>query len=319
MGNKQNCNERKNMNLSIVIPHFNSPDYLERLLQSIVSENDTCQIIVVDDNSNMDLEKYKTVQSTYSGRVEFYSNDSGVKGAGAARNIGLKHITGDWLMFADSDDTFCPGWNDIVVSYENSDFDLVYFTPTTSIEREEAKGDRHEAYAGFVEDYLNNTKDGELLLRYFFIVPWSKLYRTSLIKEHNISFEEVMYSNDVMFSTMTGYYASRITAFRETIYSVTEKADSLIQNISEESWSIRHEVFCRKNLFLRKHLNRADYTLVTIKMGSFGRLVGAVQKHFGMKNYCKYVKMYFKYRVPVFRSMLFTVKRKIKRTFHKGK
>lgn len=304
------------MNLSIIIPHYNVPEYLDRLLGSIVTENNTCQIIVVDDRSTENLEKYGEVRRKYEGRVEFYSNDSINKGAGTSRNIGLGHATGDWILFADSDDTFCPGWNSIIQSYENTDYDLVYFNPSSTVEMEGAKGDRHLAYRGFVKSFLNNTVDGELLLRYFFIVPWSKLFRASLIREHNILFEEVLYSNDVMFSTLTGFYASQIGASMETIYSVTEKAGSLIQNPSEKSFCIRHEVFCRKNLFLRTHLNRRDYKLITIKMGSFGRLIGAVQKHYGLKNLIKYIKMYHKYNVPVFRSMIYTVKHKIQKTLH---
>lgn len=42
-------------NLSIIIPHYNTPDLLEKLIRSIPVDKDI-QIVVVDDNSSMGLE-----------------------------------------------------------------------------------------------------------------------------------------------------------------------------------------------------------------------------------------------------------------------
>jgi hypothetical protein len=47
----------------------------------------------------------------------------------------------------------------------------------------------------------------EINLRLLFSVPWAKLIKKDLIDRHNISFEEILASNDINFSVKTGYYA----------------------------------------------------------------------------------------------------------------
>ena len=76
--------------ISIIIPHYNTPALLKRLLDSIGFHEDV-QIIVIDDNSTKDISLYQAVQKEYqSDHTIFLKNDSGKKGAGAARNIGLE-------------------------------------------------------------------------------------------------------------------------------------------------------------------------------------------------------------------------------------
>ena len=48
-------------NLSIIIPHYNTPDLLEKLIKSIPHINDI-QIIVIDDNSISGVEKLSELQ-----------------------------------------------------------------------------------------------------------------------------------------------------------------------------------------------------------------------------------------------------------------
>lgn len=64
-----------NKNLSIIIPHYNTPDLLEKLINSIPHKNDI-QIIVIDDNSNQQLDKLYDIQKKYDNYIEFYKNTS---------------------------------------------------------------------------------------------------------------------------------------------------------------------------------------------------------------------------------------------------
>ena len=82
----------KNMkiNYSIIIPHRNSPLLLERCLKSIPQRPDL-EVIVVDDNSDI-AEK----PSTDRNDVRFIFLDAvQSKGAGKARNAGIKESQGD--------------------------------------------------------------------------------------------------------------------------------------------------------------------------------------------------------------------------------
>lgn len=86
---------------SIIIPHKNTITLLRRCVESIPKRNDV-QIIVIDDYSDIiSAEEWNQFQQVYS-HVELYLPEEG-KGAGYARNIGLKHAKGKWIIFADAD------------------------------------------------------------------------------------------------------------------------------------------------------------------------------------------------------------------------
>lgn len=86
---------------SIIIPHKDIPDLLMRCLRSIPVSEDI-QVIVVDDNSadaDTYLDKCPELSRPY---LEFVRTTKG-KGAGYARNVGLDHAKGKWLLFADAE------------------------------------------------------------------------------------------------------------------------------------------------------------------------------------------------------------------------
>ena len=113
------------MLFSIIIPHYDIPDLLMRCLKSIPVSEDI-QVIVVDDNSpdaDTYLERYPELLCPY---LEFIRTTKG-GGAGYARNIGLDHAKGEWLLFADADDFFVEDMYDIITSNSDSEADVIYF------------------------------------------------------------------------------------------------------------------------------------------------------------------------------------------------
>ena len=115
--------------ISIIIPHYNTPDSLLRLIKSIPLREDI-EILVVDDNSDIPLEEIRRILNPFP-YVQLFQNDSGKKGAGASRNIALQRAVGEWILFADADDFFVEGFYDKLIPFLESDFDIVYFPPTS--------------------------------------------------------------------------------------------------------------------------------------------------------------------------------------------
>ena len=89
--------------LSIIIPIYNSELYLKECLDSLVSQ--TCkefEVILVDDGStDCSVKLCDLYCSVYSNFRYFYQSN---EGPSAARNTGLKHVTGEFISFIDSDD-----------------------------------------------------------------------------------------------------------------------------------------------------------------------------------------------------------------------
>lgn len=235
-----------NILLSIIIPHYNSPEGLNRLLTSIPVRDDF-QIIVVDDHSNIDI---SSIVSLHKSAV-LINQDDGVKYAGAARNKGIVHASGDYILFADSDDYFVKGAFDILESYYKNNYDVVFFSPV-SINEDGSKSLRHLKYKKLVDDFLNCGKDNIL---YEFFVPWSKLISRSFLLSNNITFDEIIASNDVMASLKIGFYASSYHISNETIYCVVESSSSLTKQVSEQVVDSRFNVLCRYNDFICININ----------------------------------------------------------------
>lgn len=91
--------------VSIIIPTYNSSQWIERCLNSVVSAIDnTCEIIVVDDGSS---DMTMAIVEDYAGN---HRNSKirvvGIEhsGPGAARRAGVRVAKGQWITFVDSDD-----------------------------------------------------------------------------------------------------------------------------------------------------------------------------------------------------------------------
>ena len=88
------------VNYTFIIPHKDCLTLLKRCIASIPVRDDI-QIIVVDDHSNHEIQDFNSLPS----RIELFRLVD-YHGAGAARNEGLLHARGKWILFADCDDYY---------------------------------------------------------------------------------------------------------------------------------------------------------------------------------------------------------------------
>ena len=287
--------------VTVIIPHYNSPIFLERLLKSIPNRPDF-QVVVVDDNSTKDRNVLEACKTKYSApnRI-FLRNESGKNSAGTCRNIGIEHAEGEWLLFADADDVFTEEAETVLEKYLQSKYDIVFFTPTSFDYETGQKVKRHEDVAKLILNYLNKgTREAELRIRYFHVCPWSKLIRKSLVDEHHIQYDATMVSNDVMFSTKCGHYAKTIAATTEEIYCVTKTAGSLVTQTSEKNFDIRTNVLIDKYLFLKDNLSIEDCKLIRIDGLPGGRIYEMMKQYKSVKKLFTYIFLFYKKKVPVF-------------------
>lgn len=249
--------------ISIIIPHYESWNLLNTLLLSIPQKNNF-EVIVIDDHSNHNKRRIQKLKKQFPAFI-FEINDHGKKGAGAARNKGLRLATGKWLLFADSDDVFTSHLSDKLEPYLNSSSDIIYFTPTSFNDETKRESSRHTQYEKYINNYLeSNNHQDELKLRYNFLVPWSKLIKHSLIAENNIDFEEIMYSNDVLFSAKIDYHAKHIAASLNVIYAVRESSHSLTSVMDQTIFQQRFHAWLDYAIYLRNNLNKKDLDLLNV-------------------------------------------------------
>lgn len=298
------------INYTIITPHYRDVDGLKRLEKSIPNRSDI-QFIIVDDNSYDDFDFEEMIRSFNRKNVELYFNSSDTKGAGGSRNVGLKHAQGKWLIFADADDYFVEGAFDVFDRYLNTDADIIYFSPT-SIDLETGQlAKRHIKYEKYIKAYMENPIFRDMWLRYKFTSPWSKMIRREIVERNGIQFENIRWSNDVMFVCKCGYFAKTIDAFMDNVYCITYQKGTLTTAVSEESYKVRIDVFIRQYLFLCSVLKRKEVDWL-IGWPAF-KLYNAFRDGFGLRMAMYIYEEFKKHNINIFRFNLVFLKRFIKR------
>ena len=106
--------QQRNYRVSTIITAFDRADYLYYAIESALSQSyPPEEIIIVDDCSPTDLSKVVTAlepvirSQKYTGKIHYHRQPSNM-GANAARNVGIKLSTGNWLAFLDDDDVWLP-------------------------------------------------------------------------------------------------------------------------------------------------------------------------------------------------------------------
>lgn len=237
---------------SIIIPHYNTPNLLLRCLESIPERKDI-QVIVVDDNSP-NAEKYEVLYpQLYRENVEIHLTKEG-RGAGYARNVGLKYAIGKWLLFADSDDFYAKNFIELLDEYYTSDADIVYFNVESVMSDDITKLAGRNESKNKLFSFYQHTKD-VTLFRYEYPEPWGKLIKLDLIKGNNIKFDETRVANDYYFSVVSGCLAHKITVVNKPLYVVTLRENSLSFKYGDTLSKLltRLEVTTRVQIFTKEH------------------------------------------------------------------
>lgn len=89
--------------ISIIVPIYNVEEYIDKCIHSLVNQTyKNVEVILVNDGStDNSLQKCEKWEKMYT-NVFLYSKENG--GLSDARNYGLKHAKGDYVVFIDSDD-----------------------------------------------------------------------------------------------------------------------------------------------------------------------------------------------------------------------
>jgi glycosyltransferase involved in cell wall biosynthesis len=266
---------------SIIIPHRNSLHFLPKLF-STLPKSDKIQILLID-NSDVPIKK-EDIETDAEFEL-LYSSPS--RGAGGARNVGIENAKGKWLIFVDADDYLPEDAFEIFYNNFNSDADVIYFGMDGIYADTGERSDRGDQYTQLVKDYLSGKKS-EMDLRLGFASPCSKMVRRELVDRHQIRFDEVVASNDVYFSLLTGYYATKIDAVDKITYIATVSRGSLTKRRDLSVIQSRFQVNLRRNKFLKEH-NLSHYQSSVMFFLFYAR-------KYGYKNFIAFIKMLLHFR-----------------------
>ena len=226
--------------VSVIVPVYNNEKFLDKCLSSLVKQSlKDIEIICVNDgstDSSLDiLKKYEKKDS----RVIVVSQKN--QGAGASRNNGIDIAKGEYISFVDADD-----WLErkaLKKLYENAvknNSDMVLFDSVERLpDRKKKKriyisdDDSEEKvdYDSFVFDYSYCKR---LVMNAMFVV-WSKIYKTSFLKENDIKCDTYKIFNDVQFHIESMLLAKRISYVPKILYNYNKLNEDSLQTSKSNS------------------------------------------------------------------------------------
>ena len=187
------------------------------------------EVIVVDNNSNPQKVDFDHFPKWEGEHYHYFQTKEG-KGAGYARNVGLDHAQGRWIVFADADDFFTKDFNDLLDEMVDAEEDLIFFDYINVLSGDITQQvEDRKWYSKFMASYRNGEMN-EAAFRTMVPVIWCRMVRREFIERNGIRFSETRWSNDLYFAAQLGSLAQTIKVSERIGYAVTSREGSLTKD-----------------------------------------------------------------------------------------
>lgn len=232
--------------VSIIVPAYNVKDYISECLESLIGQTygiENLEILVIDDCSPDDSAKIAAVFAQVQGiDLKIISHEENL-GLGGARNTGLSHATGEYVMFLDADDILeSIAVECLIKDIELYDVDLVLFDyyPFSADNQEFIKNPSFKLYDK--EKYLKRHQFPQYTLLAHAISACCKLFKRSFLIEHEFQFPIDKYYEDVLFHLKVLARSKSIFLSKKTLYWYRQRT-------AAESKSIMSSGMSKKKVF----------------------------------------------------------------------
>ncbi|GHU53904.1 hypothetical protein FACS1894132_07430 [Clostridia bacterium] len=220
--------------ISIVIPCYNVEKYIEKCLESVLNQTyENLEIIVINDGSTDStprlIEKY--LRDT---RIVYIDQKNA--GVSVARNAGISASTGKFIGFVDSDDyleltiyeKLYKALKDNNADVSACNYNLVYddhIENNYSKMREQTVNIYDDIYAYFTR-FCACSKPNNYI--------WTRLYKTDLVKNSDVRFEQYKLGDDTLFNFKLLPYVKRIAFIPEGLYNYFQRSNSNVYTVANK-------------------------------------------------------------------------------------
>lgn len=217
-----------NPKISVIIPVYNAAQFLDKCLDSILSQTFTdFELLLIDDGSKDSSGEICDRYAARDSRVRVFHKPNG--GVSSARNLGLDNAQGEWIAFCDADDYVAENYllellNEAISS--NADFVVQDF------DFAKENGEKIDKwYIPFVRIY-DKTDFGLFVEEQNFCsrgYSFCKLFQREIINNHKICYPiNVHFGEDLCFCLSYITYASRISCSNIVNYHYIDHPGSAI-------------------------------------------------------------------------------------------
>jgi CDP-glycerol glycerophosphotransferase len=201
--------------ISVVVPVYNVAPYLEACLGSLARQTvRDLEIVLVNDGSTDTSPQIAEGFVSRDSRFRLVHQDNA--GLGAARNTGVRHASGEFLVFVDSDDLVPAEAYELLLAAldeTGSDFacgDVRRFTSSET------------SRVGFLTRAFERRRLRTHVTRFPPLVAdrmaWNKLFRRSFWDAHGFRFPEGVFYEDIPVTLPAHYLARSVDVIRQPVY-----------------------------------------------------------------------------------------------------
>lgn len=213
-------------NLSIIIPIYNSSEYLNSCINSVLHQTFTdYELILIDDGSSDDSADICRNFARYVNKIIFVHQEN--QGVSCARNKGIELAQGKWITFIDSDDWIESDYLENLVNAIPSEYCEIISSGLVKHFSDKSCQISRLAHTDILdfsleENYLRFSTQ-ELITS-----PVSKLYLTSFIRDNHLKFNaSLSYGEDRDFNARCLTYATKGLSISYTGYHYRHVPSSL--------------------------------------------------------------------------------------------
>ncbi|MGN1362792.1 MAG: glycosyltransferase [Methanobrevibacter sp.] len=270
--------------VSVIIPVFNTENYLKECLNSIINQTlEDIEIICINDGSTDNSLEILNEYANKDSRIKVYSEKN--KGQGAARNLGLKYVNGKYIYFMDSDDILKDtALEETYTLCEEKSLDFIIFKLTSYNENAKKKYNEDYYEMSLLEKFkgkIFNYKDLDDLIFEIPVSPVNKLINAEFFKNLNIKFPEglIFEDNPIFWDVL--FNAKRIYIYDKYLYIRRRHTDSSTGNTNNKHLidtikinNLVLEKFIKYNLFktYKNNLYNKKINLVYLRFTKINKI-----------------------------------------------
>lgn len=172
------------------------------------------------------------------------------RGLGGARNTGVRHSSGEYIWFIDSDDWIAPNSISALCSAINKTQhpDVIMFRAADVIKNEYRIRQKESKSISTLQTGITVFCQGGLQT----CAPFQLMKRTILI-ENNLFFIEKLFHEDNEFMPRLAYFADRVICLNDVLYFVYHNPNSITRSTNPQKAYDLIKVCINLDLFIKNH------------------------------------------------------------------
>lgn len=205
--------------ISVILPIYNVEKYIKECVLSVFEQDyGNIELVAVDDcATDKSIEILQSLYSVSPSHVDckLYRHLQN-KGLSAARNTGIKHATGECILFLDSDDKLMPHCiSHLVSKMEETDADVVIYDFLS-----DGKNNHVASHLCSPIPMLDSNEKvlSALANCWFTVTAWSKLVKKSFIEDNRLYFREGILNEDAPWTFQLCLCAGKVAFLNEKLY-----------------------------------------------------------------------------------------------------